>query len=470
MTRAHHPRTGGARPARRGYALVLAPLAALGVIAVATLRPGVPPRRIVMATGAESGLYHRLGLRYREQLARSGVELALVPHDLGVADNVRRLEEPGSPVQVAIVQGGTIEREDEDARPDAAGEGEPRHGKLQSLGSLFYEPLWIFHRLEGEPDTLAALVGKRVSIGRRGSGSNALARLVLRASGIDPARCTLVELSGTQAAEAMGRGEIDAAMVNVSSDARAPLRFLSTPGVKLMSLAHAEAYTRRLPWLERVTLPRGGIDIARDLPPRDVTLLAPAANLVVRRDLHPALVHLLVSAAVEIHAPGGAFQRYRQFPSLQGTDLPVHPVAKQDLTQGPSLLYRYLPFWWASLLARIAYLLPAAAVLLSVARYAPPFLSWLVHTRINRHYGELRYLEDELDHAGADADALDFARRLDAIEEHAARLSTPVSFSPRLYTLRAHVALVRRKIEERLGGGSKGRASAEDVAAGGETP
>jgi TRAP-type uncharacterized transport system substrate-binding protein len=128
------------------------------VCAVVFLLNTMPPHSIAMATGPEGGGYYEIGRQYQELLARSGVELRLVP-TAGSLENLALLRDPKSGVDIALVQGGTI--------GNAAGE-------LESLGTLFYEPLWIFHRGGVEGATLAALRGRKVSIGPVGSGSHAL--------------------------------------------------------------------------------------------------------------------------------------------------------------------------------------------------------------------------------------------------------------------------------------------------------
>ena len=178
-------------------------------------------------------------------------------------------------------------------------------------------------------------------------------------------------------------------------------------------------------------------------------MLASGASLVVRRSLHPGIVYLLLSAATQVHGGANAFQRYGEFPSLAYVDLPVQESARRYYREGPSWLYRQLPFWLASILDRIGVVLPVVIFVLSIARYAPPVYRWLVQSRINRFYGELRYLEDELDRTPEGSDTGVMIGRLDAIEEGVSRLSAPVSYAERLYTLRSHVQFVRDKMAKR---------------------
>ncbi len=432
----------------RGYLVVLGTLTTvlLLVAAAMVLRPGAP-RRVVIAAGGSATAFHRFGQAYQRILRQEGVTLELAA-DATTTDGVRRVERPGAGVDVAIVPGGTLETEgaEPDPDPDAIAR---RHPELVTLGALFSEPLWIFHRLPGDPRTLAAFAGKRIAIGKAGTVGNSVARLVLHTGGLDGARVTVVEMRWTEMAQALARGEVDAALLSAPLEAKPVQELWRTPGVALMSLSQAEAYTRRLPWLRRLTLPAGGLDIPGGVPPRDVTLLASSANLVARRALHPGIVYLLLTAAAQVHGDADAFQRYGEYPTLAYVDLPVHESARRYFKDGPSWLYRYLPFWLASILDRIGVVLPAIAIVLSVGRYASPAYAWIVQNRINRFYGELRYLEDELERAPAEADPESFARRLDAIEERVGRLSAPVSASDRLYTLKSHVQFVRDRLTAR---------------------
>lgn len=454
----------------RSYLVVLVPtvLVLLLVGGAVVFRPGAP-RRVVIATGGASSTFFRFGQAYQRILAAQGVKLEVQAEEGGAAENVRRLEAHTSDAQVAIVHGGTLETEVEGDSQDL-GEIEKRHPNLVSLGTLFCEPIWIFHRLPGDPDHLGALLGKRVAIGRSGLVSNVLARLLLRTAGIYLGDISLLEVKGSEALSKMAKGEIDAVILSAPPDAQVVQDLWRLPGVKLMSLGQAEAYTRHLPWLNLVTLPAGGLSIAANNPPHDVKLLASGANLVARRGLHPGIVYLLLAAATRVHGGASAFQRYGEFPSLSYVDLPVHDSARKYFKEGPSLLYRHLPFWLASLLDQIGVVLPIAAIVLSIARYAPPLYDWFVQNRINRCYGELRYLEDELERASGKGDPAEFERRLGEVEALVGGLSTPVSYSARLYTLRAHIQLVRDKLEASRPGAGPARDSAARLAAGVDPP
>ncbi|HLO64575.1 MAG TPA: TAXI family TRAP transporter solute-binding subunit, partial [Azonexus sp.] len=247
-----------------------------------------PPKRIVITTGGQAGAYYQFAQRYAAILARNDITLE-VRESAGSLENIERLQKDEA--QVGFVQGGVVmPKEDPDAADDSG---------LLSLGSLFYEPVWVFYRGERELTRLTDLRGKRIAIGQEGSGVRQLAQQLLQANEI-PAGDHLVPLSGLKAAEELQQGRIDAAFVIAAENAPVVQVLLRSPGIKLMSFAQSGAYQRRFPFLTKLTFPHGVADLVRDFPPQDIKVLAPTANLIVRDDLHPALQMLILQAAAEV--------------------------------------------------------------------------------------------------------------------------------------------------------------------------
>ena len=393
-----------------------------------------PPDTVVMSTGGPGGAYHAFGERYARVLAREGITLELRPSS-GSVQNLERLQDESSGVSVAFLQGGIV--------------GEEQAPGLEALGTVYLEPLWIFHRGK-ETTRLDALAGKRLAVGAEGSGTVRLATDLLAATGVDRAKAELVPLSGADAADALLEGRVDAAFFVASIDATAVQRLLAADGIRLMELELAEAYARRFQHLALVTLPRGAVDIRRVIPQRDVTLLAARANLVVREDLHPALVYLLMRAAEETHGRPGVFQRHGEFPSAANTDLPLSPEAQRYYRSGAPLLQRYLPFWLANLVDRLLVMLvPLIAIAFPLFRLLPLLYAWRVRSRIYRWYGELKFLEAEVEREPSAAKVEAHLRRLEEIEAAVNRTRIPLAYSEHLYIFREHVAMVRDKIRSR---------------------
>ena len=406
------------------------------VIAFQFVQPA-PPKRIVITTGSDSGAYYAYAGRYANILARNGVTLE-VRTSAGSLQNIERLE--NDEAQIGFVQGGVIE-------PKGDPDEEDTDSRLLSLGSVFFEPVWVFYRGDRRFDRLTDLKGKRIAIGQEGSGVRQLAQQLLSANEIKPGD-HLLPLSGLKAAEELQQGRIDAAFIIAAENAPVVQVLLRSPGVKVMSFAQAEAYQRRFPFLTKLTLPQGVADLVRDYPPHDVTLLAPTANLVVRDDLHPALQSLLLQAATEVHGRAGFFQRAGEFPVYKDRLLPLSPEAARYFKSGPPFLQRYLPFWLAVLIDRLMVLLiPIFALMIPLLKVAPAIYSWRVRSKVFRCYGELKYLEEDLKQRFDAAKLREYRSRLEVLDDEARGLKVPLAFTDLVYTLREHVNLVRQTLK-----------------------
>jgi len=407
------------------------------VVAYQFVQPA-PPSRIVITTGGESGAYYQFAKRYEAILAKHGVTLE-VRTSAGSLDNLARLKEDEA--QVGFVQGGVVPPRDEDAEEEDVG--------LLSLGSVFYEPVWVFYRGDKPLTRLTELRGKRIAIGQEGSGVRQLAQQLLDANEI-PAGAQLLPLAGLNAAEELQQGRIDAAFIIAAEKAPVVQVLLRSPGIRVMSFAQANAYQRRFPFLTRLTFPHGVADLVRDFPPEDIKVLAPTANLIIRDDLHPALRTLLLQAMAQVHGQSGFFQDAGEFPAYKDRMLPLAPEAERFFKSGPPFLQRYLPFWLAVLIDRlIVMLVPIFALMIPLLKVAPAIYNWRVRSKVFRCYGELKFLEDDLKHHFDPGRLGEYRDRLDALDEEASQLRVPLGFTDLVYTLREHVNLVRHILDKR---------------------
>lgn len=402
-------------------------------LAAQFIRPE-PPNFLVMSTGAPGGAYEAFAARYKPYLAAQGIELRERP-SAGAVENLRRLLDPKEDVDVGLLQGGI------GAGVDAEG--------LVSLGSFYHEPLWVFYRGGETIDQLVRLKGKRLAVGGEGSGTRRLALDLLEASGVpqtDPGT-KFLPVGGLEAVQALAQGKVDAVFLVGPARSGAVWTALYTPGVRLMSLVHADAYSRRFPFLARLVLPRGGIDLQRDIPAADVELVAPMATIVARDSTHPALIDLLLQAAVQTHGGPGLFQRPGEFPNARAVDFPLSKEADRFYKSGTRLFQRYMPFWLATLIERtLVLLIPLVAIVLPVMRFAPALYGWRARSRVYKWYGQLKFLERELDEDPDARTRADWLAELERIEERVHRVATPLAFANLLYTLREHIALVEAKV------------------------
>ena len=413
------------------FASVAVILLGAGIFTAETL----PPRTIIMATGAEGGANYELGIRYREILAKAGVKLQLLP-TTGSLENLVRLRDPQSGVGVGFIQGGTTTKKESP--------------NLESLGTIFYEPLWLFYRSE-IGNNLQALRGRRVSIGPEGSGGRVLALDVAKRTKIDSIVGEILAFPPQVAAEKLITGDIDAAFIVTGWDSPVVQRLMTANGIELGSFQRADAFIAFYPFLNKLVLPAGVVDLLMNRPPADVVLLAPKASLAVRADLHPAIQHLLLSAAVQIHSQPGIFQRAGQFPAAESIDLPLSDEAQRFYKSGRPFLEEHLPFWLATLVERfLVVFLPIALLVYPVFKFLPQIYNWFMQSKIMRLYDEMRPIESELDAEGSGGNTTALNTRLDQLDQRANSLQMPTTYASTLYTLRSHLDLVRARLTSRL--------------------
>jgi hypothetical protein len=390
-----------------------------------------PPHTITITSGPEDSIFRRNAEKYGKILARNGVKLKILPSQ-GSLENLKRLADPAFKVDIGFVQGGLA--------------GVLNIDKLTSLGSVSFEPLLVFYRSARPLDLLSQLNGKRLTIGREGSGTRSLALVLLAANGIEPGGATaLLDLDADDAAKALIEKGVDA--VFLSGDAASPQimrKLLQMPGIQLFDFTQAEGYTRRINYLNKLKLPRGSIDFGKDIPKHDVSLIGPTVELIARADLHPALSDLLLEAAREVHGSPGLLKNRGEFPAPLEHEFHISADAIRYYTSGKRFLYRYLPFRLASLMNRmIVVAVPMAVVLLPGLRIIPALYRWRIKLRIYRWYRALLMLEREMITRLASEEREKLLGRLDHIEEEVNKMKMPASFADQFYVLRGHIDFVR---------------------------
>ncbi len=409
---------------------------AAGVVAWQFVQPA-PPSRITIAAGEQSGAYYRYAQQYKVILARSGITLDVL-ETMGSVENLALLTREAAPVDVALIQGGIADDE--------------QRGQVDGLGSLFYEPVWLLGPKDRPNAPLNARAGQRIGIGPEDSGTRFVALKMLGDNRIDAGNASLIGVDMDVAAAQLVAGELDLLFAIGAAESPLLKRLALDGNVEVLDLPRAAAYAGRDATLTELTLPEGTLDLAGNIPQRDIRLVAVTANLVAHPDLHPALIGLLLRAAEEVHGKGGPFAKPGSFPSALHTDFHLAPAAARYLKYGPPFLQRYLPFWAASLIDRLkVMLLPLIGLLIPLVKITPPVYRWRIRSRIIRWYRELRRIDLELALSSGDPQALrSLAERLADIESDAARVEVPLSYSDQLYNLRLHMRLIAEKLE-RLG-------------------
>lgn len=415
-------------------ALLLSGLALF--VAMHFVRPA-PPKSLSISAGPAGSTFHTLAEQYRKVLARNGIELRILESE-GSIDNLNRLNDPESGVDVALVQSGIT------------GNGDT--SELVSLGSVTYQPIILFYRGREQLHRLSQLAGRRIAVGASGSGTRFLALALLKANGIDPQSggTRLLDLEGERARSALLNNSADAIFLTSDSASPATIReMLHAPGIRLFDFEQADAYVRRFPYLSKLEVPAGAFDLGENLPGKPINMLAPTVELLSRQELHPVLTDLLIEAAMETNGRASLLANAGQFPSTTLHSFPIGTEAARYYKSGRSLAYRYLPFWLASLVTRAAVVLvPIFVVVIPSLRYLPQLYNWRVRSRIYRRYGELMAIERESLHDLSPERRAALLERVDEIEHSTIAGKTPGSHGESVYRLRELLQFVRARLAQ----------------------
>ena len=394
-----------------------------------------PPRSIELATGFPTGLYQQFGEKLQTELAQEGVSLKLRTTG-GASDNLALLSNPESGVDFAMIQGGIVDLS--------------KHPNFVSIAGVFYEPVWVWYRESsfknesGRLGLLSQLKGKRVSIGNEGSGTLTLASQLLEASGLSLNDLHAEKLKPLDALKKFKRGELDAVFLVSAAEAPLVRSFYETPGIRLMSFEQADAYIHLFPFLSKVTVPRGVVSIAYDLPRQDIQVLAATATLVGKNDVSPALVTLLLSETYDVLKTYTYLQKPGEFPSGTGLDFPLHVDAEIYLKDGPSFLHRHLPFWTAVWIGRFAKIvIPLLVILIPLFTYIPAAKNLLLRLKLSQVYEELKVIEKNASNPALKEKNF---KDLELIERRVGNMKVSMLDAKELYDLKGHVGEVRGRL------------------------
>jgi len=395
-----------------------------------------PPRRISIGCGPPEGANFKYAQAYREILSREGISLDL-RNTAGSAENIKLLGAKSGGVDIAFVQGSM--------------KSSARDTDLVSLGSLFFEPLWIFHRSDLAVRRIPDLKGLRLAVGEEGDGTKILTTRLLELNGLNSQNTRIFAYGYQKAADMLLNGEVDVAFFLSTHLAAHVIKLIDSKSVKLMGLARAEAYALLYHYLYVLKVPEGVIDLEANIPAHDLTLVAPTTQLLARSDLHPALINLLLEAAEVVHEFGGEFEREGEFPTPKYLDLKLSPEAERFYKFGPPFLQRYLPFWIAILVSRITvFLLPLVAVVLPLFKLMPLIYRWRMRSKIYRWYSKLRAFDPERHKEEGTERLQEYLVKLDGIEAKVSNISVPLSFSEELYHLRMHIDMLRSRLKQMI--------------------
>ena len=411
-------------------------IAGITVVAIYYFIHLAPPRLITVTSGPTNSAFDTFARRYQTILASNGVTLRILTSE-GSQQNLQRLGDSAVKVDMAFVQSGI--------RASATKE------RIISLGSVSYQPLLIFYRAPTNFTVLAEFQGKQLAVGTAGSGTRILATSLLASNGVTGGNgTTFLDLEASAAAAALKSGGVDAVFLTGDS---APVQVITNllhhPGIRLFNFVQAEAYARRISYLNKLEFPMGSLDFAGNLPKEDVYLVAPTVELLARESLHPALIDAVLEAAREVHGQSSLLKRKGEFPAPLEQERPISPEALRYYKSGKTFMYQHFPFWVASVVNRmLLVVIPAIVLLIPALRFIPRMLQWRTRLRIYRWYRALLLFENDLNAPMMPQRRKELLQRLEEIEGHVGKMKVPVSFADQYYALRGHINFVRGRLGE----------------------
>ena len=392
-----------------------------------------PPSTLTISSGPEDSYFHKTALRYAKKLEKNGVKVIVLTSN-GSLQNLERLSDPKSNVDLALVQGGI---KDKDYKLD----------QMISLGSITNQPLMVFYR-GTKLELLSDLQGKKIAVGLEGSGTRKFALRLLSSNGIkekELGKTELLNMDADDATEALESKKIDAAFIMSENASNGDMRkLLRSQQIHLMNFKQAAAYVRKIDYLNVLELPQGSIDLGLNIPDKDLTLVGPMVELVAGENLHPALSDLILDAATEIHSRPGMFQKRGEFPQPVEHSIQMSEDALRFYKSGKSFVYRYLPFWLASLMSRfVVVLLPILILLIPAVRAVPSLFRWRARMKIRSRYRELLLLEEKFRNETDHAPLASLRRNFDRIDTEIGKMKVRAAFADQFYSLRGHIDYVR---------------------------
>jgi len=418
---------------------VLAGIALLAAVMLAIWLFDPPQRRIRLAAGPVGSAEYRFAERYSAILEREGVRLELVS-TRGTLESLARLQDREGHVDAALIEGGST--------TTAKSPG------LVSLGTLYYRPVWVFYRGDRMPRPGQSWPRTlRIALGAEGGDSANLSRRLLIESGADLATGDLHLLDRQAAVDSILAGTIDIAAIVAPWESSSIQQLLRADSIHVAGFERAEARVALHPELTKLMLPEGVVDLARNVPEHDVVLVASKMSLAAHRSLHPALQYLLLDALSEVHGRAGVFERAGQFPAPEPGDLPLSKATVSYHKSGTPFLQRHLPFWVAAVLTQVGLLLiPILGIAYPVLQGAPALYATLMQHRVSRVYSYLKSVEGELAE-GTVKDPVAVIAKLDELDSRARKLHTTAAYMSMVYTLRAHIQLIRDRLLRSMAAG-----------------
>lgn len=407
----------------------------IGIVALWVSDP-IPPRHVTMAVGPKGSADDLIASKYQKYFEEHGIVLE-IKNTNGSVTNYTDLIDPKSPVQAAFVLAGVADKDNKD---------------ILTLGSINYEPLWCFYRGTENFFTrtgtgLEAMMSKRVNIGPIGSGTFNQISSILKLLKIDITKTNFTNYPSSQAADMLINGKLDSVCIVDSLDSPTVVKLLSQKDLHLSYNARAEAYAKKIHSIEVVDVPRSSLDLEMGIPAENMKLLASTREILVDKDLHPAIQTLFLMAATRINGGETFFSKEGEFPAFKDNNVQRSSEAETYYTKGEPYMVSWLPFWMSEFARRLFLtLLPLAAIAYPIIRSTPNYYKNRVRGKINKLYGEIKFFEQQLVDNYEPSKLNEYLGRLRTIEADALKMKVPKSISQDYFTMRSSIEFVANRL------------------------
>ncbi len=394
-----------------------------------------PKKELTIAAGSKNGTYFKIAQKYKKLLEKENVTVHIL-ETKGSLHNTQLLQEKKA--DIGFVQSGIL--------------NESNNKNIQSLASIYYEPLWIFYKNEGyQINYIIELIGKKIAIGSTGSGTFDLSTKILNDNGINSSNSEFLTYNSSKAKEALTNGDIDVLLTVISPDSNIVQELLEDPKINVLSIQRAQAYSRKYAYLNTLNLYEGTMDLYRNIPNNNMNLLAATANLVTTQGVPHELIRLLLKKVKEVHKHKSLFAQENQFPNTLNLDTEINKEALKYLRNGDSWLESIFPYWIASNMDRLKILLiPLLTLMFPLFKGVAPLYRWTMRSKIYKWYKTINEIDKKLkglNNSELKIELENLETLQTSIQEHT---NVPMSFMGEYYNLLMHIELIINKINNKL--------------------
>jgi TRAP-type uncharacterized transport system substrate-binding protein len=400
-----------------------------------------PPKSLTIAAGQAGDGTTQLALRYRERLAAMGIEADVLTHQ-SAHQALQSLRSEPAKADVALASGLHA------AKLPGSTHTTAQLDTLQALAVIEREPLWVFTRTP-LMTRISELRGQRVGIAADDVLGERAAILLLQHAQLKSEDVKLVQVPRKDLPNQLIDGQVDAAILLTSAESESVRLLTRSPFIQILGIDQVRGLVQREPRLRPFVLPQGVIELRGDIPPRDLTMVSADQQLVIHADMHPAMQRALLDVASQLHERPSFLQRQSEFPRVRDMDFPASPVAIGSLRSSKPWLEQFLPYGWAQLAQWLLFAcVPILLLTAFVLAWIPSWFDWRVNDLLQNFYGELKFLETEIEPVASERpiEIKRLLQRLDEIDMHVMQLDLPAPYAERWYTLRSHLASARDKL------------------------